>query len=141
MTRRPPHGLLTRLPPGEAPAAPAPAESLAALQAAGYAVDDDSARAFLEASRARPAPSPRNAIMTELQRLLQELPQNPSLQASLAAPGLTLEQGIALAHAAGYAVEPAEAQRFLAAREGELSAEELDRLSGGDLLDQPLFNK
>ena len=142
MTRRLP-ALLMRLPPGGAPAAPAPAESLAALRAAGYAVDLASVHAFLDAGRARRAcPSPRQEPpMTELQRLLQDLPQNPALQASLAAPGLTLEQGLAAAQAAGYAVDAGEAQRLLAAREGELSAEELDRLSAGDLLDQPMFNK
>ncbi|WP_159992729.1 Nif11-like leader peptide family RiPP precursor [Roseomonas sp. 18066] len=127
--------LLTRLPARPAPgAAPAPARP-----ALRCAIEPASARAFFEAA-CLPA-SPRSPAMTELQRLLQELPQNPSLQASLSAPGLTLAQGVAAAQAAGYAIDAEEAQRFLAAREGELSAEELDRLSGGDLLDQPMFNK
>lgn len=68
---------------------------------------------------------------SEIDRLLSELEGQLALRQALTRPGLTLEEALIHARAAGYAIDDKSVQSWLVSRQGELSEDQLDGLAAG----------
>ncbi|WP_159992728.1 hypothetical protein [Roseomonas sp. 18066] len=67
----------------------------------------------------------------EIDRLLAELEGQLALRAAMTRPGVTLDEAILHARAAGYGIDRRAVQSWILSRQGEMSAEQLDGLAGG----------
>ncbi|WP_419897882.1 hypothetical protein [Roseomonas sp. USHLN139] len=69
----------------------------------------------------------------EIDRLLAELEAQLALREAMTRPGVTLDEALSHARAAGYAIDRGAVQSWILSRQGALSEAELDALAGGGL--------
>ncbi|ONG59028.1 hypothetical protein BKE38_00910 [Pseudoroseomonas deserti] len=67
----------------------------------------------------------------EIDRLLAELEGQLALRAAMTRPGVTLDEAIMHANAAGYGIDRRSVQSWILSRQGEMSEDQLDGLAGG----------
>lgn len=68
---------------------------------------------------------------SEIDRLLIELTGQLALREAMTRPGVTLDEAIHHAQAAGYGIDRNAVQSWILSRQGELSEDQLDGLAAG----------